>query len=590
MVRVRPDLPAVDRAFDYLVPDAAAARVGIGTIVRVPLHGRRVRGWVVAADVEPETERSRLLEILKVVGAGPPPEVMDLARWTAHRWAGSDVSLYGAASPANAVAEPTPSVPPPAPPGHALRVVAWPPATDRRDLVDAAIAPEGSTIVVVPDAARLGSLVRHLERAGRRVHVLHSSRSDADRTRAWAASRHGRCVVVGGRSAVWAPVPDLGAVVVLDEADDALQEERAPTWHARDVAIERARRAAVPCTLVAAIPTAIAASAVLEVERPPHDVELAGWPRLEVVDLREEPPGQILLSEGLARALHRTLDAGARALCILNRRGRARLIACGACHDLARCEACGAAVAEIAGPDGARALGCPVCAMERPWVCARCHSAKLKAVRVGVNRVRDDLAALLPRATVLDVDAATEGPIDADVLIGTEAVLHRAPADRPIGLVAFLEADQELLAPRYRAAEQAGTLFARAARRVGPRDASRLLLVQTRVPEHEVLRAIVAADPQLAWESEAVRRRTMGFPPFGALARLRGEPDAVGSVVDALRPDASLTVLGPLEVGGAQEALIRGANPESLADALAPVLPAARAIGRLRVEVDPPRV
>ena len=89
---------------------------------------------------------------------------------------------------------------------------------------------------------------------------------------------------------------------------------------------------------------------------PAREVEHAGWPRLEVVDLRDEPPGQILLSEGLARALHRTVDAGARALCILNRKGRARLIACGSCHDLARCEACGAAVAEIAGPDGARVL------------------------------------------------------------------------------------------------------------------------------------------------------------------------------------------------------------------------------------------
>jgi primosomal protein N' (replication factor Y) len=590
VVRVRQDLPAVDRAFDYLVPTADSARVGVGTIVRVPLHGRRVRGWVVAADVEPETERSRLLELSKVVGAGPPPGIMDLARWAAHRWAGSDVALYGAASPPNVVAEPDPGPEDIRSDAHLLRVVAWPPAADRRALVDAALATEGSSIVVVPDAARLGSLVRHLERSGRRVHVLHSVRSAAERTRAWAASRHGRAVVVGGRSAVWAPVPDLGAIVVLDEADEALQEERAPTWHARDVAIERARRAGVPCTLVAAIPTAVATSAVLEVERPERDVERAGWAHLEVVDLREEPPGQALLSASLARAAHRTLDAGGRVLCVLNRKGRARLIACGACHDLARCEACGAAVSEIAGPDGARALGCAVCSLERPWVCARCHSAKLKSVRVGVNRVRDDLAALLPRASVLDVDATTEGPLDADVLVGTEAVLHRAPTDRPIGLVAFLEADQELLAPRYRAAEQAGTLFARAVRRLGARAAGGVLLVQTRVPEHEVLRAIAAADPAIAWEAEAVRRRVTGYPPFGALARVRGERDAVAAVVDALRPDATLAVLGPVEVGAAHEALVRAANPESLADALAPVLPAARALGRLRVEVDPPRV
>ena len=110
------------------------------------------------------------------------------------------------------------------------------------------------------------------------------------------------------------------------------------------------------------------------------------------------------------------LTSGGRVLCVLNRKGRARLIACGACHDLARCEACGAAVSEIAGPDGARALGCPVCSLERPWVCARCHSAKLKSVRVGVNRVRDDLAALPIRELVArtGIDPAS---ID-DVVLG----------------------------------------------------------------------------------------------------------------------------------------------------------------------------
>ena len=136
MVRVRPDLPAVERAFDYLVPTSLAARVAVGTIVRVPLHGRSVRGWVLAVDVEPETERSRLLEVRKVVGAGPPPEVVDLCSWTAQRWVGSEVTVLGAASPPNAV----PEVAPPAPPrpvgsGHAVQVVAWPPASDRRDLV-----------------------------------------------------------------------------------------------------------------------------------------------------------------------------------------------------------------------------------------------------------------------------------------------------------------------------------------------------------------------------------------------------------------------------------------------------------------------
>ncbi|MFM7270694.1 MAG: hypothetical protein ACKO2C_03560 [Actinomycetes bacterium] len=590
MVRVRPDLPAVERAFDYLVPTALVPRVEVGTIVRVPLHGRSVRGWVLATEVEPETERSRLLELRRVVGAGPSAEVVDLARWAAVQWAGSEVSVLAAASAPNAVTEPVPVAAPTVPgPGHTVRVLAWPPAADRRDMVAGLLAASGSTIVITPDLARIDRLVRHLERAGHRVHALHSGRSDAQRTQAWAAARSGGCVVVGGRSAVWAPVPDLAAIVVLDEADEALQEERNPTWHARDVAIERARRRRVPCTLVAAIPTAIAVTRADTVARPSRDAERAGWPRLEVVDLREEAPGQALLSDALARALHRTLDRGARALCVLNRRGRARLLACGSCRELVRCEACGGAVEETE-TEGGRALRCRVCTATRPWVCAACASVRLRAIRVGVHRVRDDLAALLPRATVLDVDAATEGRPDADVLVGTEAVLHRVPTDRPVGLVALLEADQELLAPRYRAAEQAATLLARAARRLGPRTDDGTLLVQTRVPEHDVLLAVGAADPSLAWLAEVARRRALGYPPFGGLAQVRGEHDAVERFAAELRTTADATVLGPVAAGVGAEVLVRAADPEVLATVVAPALRAARPIGRLRIEVDPPRV
>src|SRR3954454_13917306 len=103
VVRVRPDLTAVTREFDYEVPDVLGGLVRVGTIVRIPLHGRKVRGWVVADPVVPDSAVGRLLPISKVVGAGPPPEILDLCRWTARRWAGRDVALFRAASPPNAV-------------------------------------------------------------------------------------------------------------------------------------------------------------------------------------------------------------------------------------------------------------------------------------------------------------------------------------------------------------------------------------------------------------------------------------------------------------------------------------------------------
>ncbi len=101
--RVRPDVPALDKTFDYLVPEALAGAVTIGTIVRIPLAGRRVRGWVVDDDVEPEADAGKLLPLAKVVGAGPPPELLELCEWAAWRWAGPLPHLLRAASPPNAV-------------------------------------------------------------------------------------------------------------------------------------------------------------------------------------------------------------------------------------------------------------------------------------------------------------------------------------------------------------------------------------------------------------------------------------------------------------------------------------------------------
>jgi primosomal protein N' (replication factor Y) len=582
-------VPALDKTFDYLVPEDLAAAVVVGTIVRVPLAGRRVRGWVVEEDVEPEADAGKLLPIAKVVGAGPPPDLIDLCEWAAWRWAGPLPHLLRAASPPNAVRsiDPWPvAAPPPLRAARAPELLAWPPAGDRRDLVAERIAPEGSTLVVVADTSRIGSLRRRLERDGHTMLELRGTEPDAVRTRAWDRARAGACVVVGGRVAVWAPVPDLAAIIVLDEGDEALQEERTPTWNGRDVAVERAVRAGAALTLVGVAPTLEAQQIAGEPRRPDRSVERAGWPIVEVVDPRDEAPGTGLLTSPLATALHHAMDRGGRAVCVLNRRGRNRLLACAACHELARCERCGAVVEET----GTGMLRCARCGTERPVICLHCHATRLKGLRPGVARVRDDVDALLPRARVVEVDASTTELEEADVYVGTEAVLHRLPSGPPLLLAAFLDFDQELLAPRYRAAEQALALLARAARRLGARDLGGRLLVQSRVPDHEVLEAARRADPTLVATAERSRREELGYPPFGALAEVKGEPDPVRALFDGLALVPGIDRFGPTASGASLEGLLRADDPDELADALAATAPAARAEGRLRIAVDPLRV
>lgn len=589
--RVLPDVPAVDRPFDYSVPEALRA-AEVGTIVRVPLHGRRVRGWVVERDVDSEAPPGRLLPVRAAVSAGPPSDLVALSEFGAWRWAGPRAAFLRAASPPNVVAaspapEPDIAVFPDrtAPldlPDTPRRLIVWPPAEPRDGLLVGLVDTEGSSIVLAPDPVEGAMLAARLEAEGRHVIEMRADHAAARRTQAWDAARRGACVVIGGRVAALAPVPDLRAVIVLDDADEALAEERAPAWHARDLAFERARRAGARFDVVTPAPTVESRELAGPPISAPRPVRRRGWPRLDVVDRREDPPGLGLLSAALGPALHRALDTGGRAVCVLNRRGRAHLLLCRSCGEPARCSRCDATVAEAAG-----ALTCDRCGTVDESRCRHCGSARFRALKPGVVRLRDELAGLVPHHRVLAVDASSAPLPGFDVAVGTEAVLHRTLPDpqRPVRLVAFLDIDQELLAPRYRAAEQALWLLVRAARLVGARDLGGVILAQTRVPEHEVLDAVSHGDPLGALDAETVRRRDLGFPPFGGLAELSGRPEAVATACDVLRDH--LTVLGPSPSG----ALLRAPSTAALCDVIAAVdLAPARAQGRLRIDVDPLRV
>jgi len=572
IVRVLPDVPAIDKTFDYLVPDAIRDQVRVGDVVRVVLHGRRVGGWIVAVDVEPP-EGVELRPLGKRSGLGPTPELIDLAGWAAWRWAGRPASLLRTASPPRVVAS-LPSVPaapglPPTGPltgaalEHGRALLRLPPTADLGNVALAA-ASLGPALVLCPTQSAVDRVAARLRAAGAPVAV---------HPEGWARGAAGT-TVVGTRAAAWAPVGGLAAVVVLDEHDEAHQQEQTPTWHARDVGIERARRADVPCVLTSPCPS-LEALGWGRLFEPDRGRERGGWPVAEVVDRRVEEPGRTsLISDPLVRALR----ADARVVCVLNRTGRARLLACRSCGELARCAVCDASV-EQPGDE----LRCRRCAAVRPPVCLHCGAGSFKNLRVGVARLREELEALV-REPVGELTAASDDLPTTRVVVGTEAVLQRL---HEADVCAFLDLDQELLAPRFRAAEQALALLARAARLVGAsgpprggRAAGRLLL-QTRLPDHEVVQAALHADPARVAEAERARRELLALPPWSALAQVSGE--AGPAFVEAL---PARGVLQPAQVGDGRW-LVRAPDHGTLCDGLAAV---PRPAGRLRVEVDPLRV
>ncbi len=604
-----PDVVGIDKEFDYLVPDATP--VHVGDVVRIQLGPRRVGGWVTALDVDP-TPGMKLVPLAKVSGRGPSADLVELAGWAAWRWAGRRVHFLRTASPGAVVRSlpaevtsagpdsvPVDGVPTGDPTVEAALaldrgVLRLAPGADRYPLVLAAVrAPTpvdgGHTLVLCPSVAEAQALGSRLRRDGVLTAILAGSPGSASAGE-WARARAGS-VAVGARAAAWAPMACVGRVVVLDEHDEAYQEESSPTWHARDVVVERARRAGAPCLLVSPAPS-LGALGWGELVVAPRAQERAGWPRVEVVDQRDLDP---TLGPLFSPALVRLVRGPDRVLCILNRTGRARLLACVACSTLARCAVCNAAVAQAPMPagsprsngdglavGGAMDLSCRRCGTRRPPVCLSCGGVRFKNLRLGVSRAREELEALAGEPVV---EVTASGDVDdpalrsARLFIGTEALLHRVPrADA----VAFLDFDQELLALRYRAGEQALGLLARAARLVkrghGRTGGPGRILVQTRTPDHPAVLAAVHADPSRLVDVELPLRSAIDLPPAVAMAIVSGQ-GAPAFMADLGAPPA-VTVQGPLD--GAWR--LRAPDHHVLCDALAGV---ARPPGRLRIEVDP---
>jgi len=576
VAKVVPDVTGVDKSFDYLVPSSLANRVEIGVRVRVPLHGRNVAGWVVAigrpsAGLEPK----KIREITRVLGLGATQEIVDLADWASTRWSGRMRSLIATASPKTLIT----NIPPTRYTTREVRfasiavdeinrhgggLIQVAPLTNLATMV-CAIASDGPTLVVLPTQSRVKLLVPALKA---------NKFSVAQWPQDWAAARAGVDIVVGTRSAVWAPMARVSSVVVVDEHDDLLQEERSPTWHARDVAIERARRSDSKCILMSPMPSLTAREwagerVVVDAQNP--------WPRFTLIDRNlDEKWGRSLLTSELIEELR---DNSRRVVCVHNAKGRAKLIACGSCRTILRCETCEAALGQL---DEAT-LDCPRCGAKRPIICQRCGSSKPALIKPGVSRLREELEASAGRS-VVEVTAGSESfNHRANVFVGTEAVLHRLHS---ADTVVFLDIDTELLAPRYRANEIVATLIVHAARLVGRSENQPRIMIQTHSPDNELLAGFSTGDFSHYRAKDRSRREMLGFPPFGSIVRVSGAGSRtfIESLSGGLQLGSTLqTVVDENDSG-----LIRARSWQEISRTIAQAPRPPRS--RLVFHVDPPRV
>ncbi len=487
------------------------------------------------------------------------------------------------------------------------------------EAVAACVAQGRQALVLLPEIALSSQwLARFERRFGAAPAVWHSDLPSRTRRLTWRAVAEGAApVVVGARSALFLPFPDLGLVVVDEEHETAFKQEDGVVYHARDMAVVRARLSEAPAVLVSATPSleTLANVAAGRYGRLSLSARHGGasLPAVAAIDLRDAPParGQFL-SPVLIEAVAETIGRGEQAMLFLNRRGYAPLTLCRTCGHRMQCPNCTAWLVEHRAR---RQLACHHCGHQEPVppACPSCGAEhSLVPIGPGVERITEEAAALFPGARTLvmasdtvpgpHAAAAAAARIEArevDLVIGTQIVAKGWHFPH-LTLVGVVDADLGLAGGDLRAAERTVQLLHQVAGRAGRAEAPGRVLLQTFSPEHPVMQALLQGDLAAFMAIEAETRRPGGWPPFGRLAALIVSADtapAADALAKALGDTAprhdGLVVLGPAP---APFAILRGRHRRRLLlktrrdVAVQPLLRAwldqVRVPGTARVDVD----
>lgn len=425
-------------------------------------------------------------------------------------------------------------------------------------------------LVLVPEIALTPQLVGRFRArfgASRQIAVLHSGLSDGERYDAWRAIAEGSAaIVIGARSAVFAPLRHLGILVVDEEHEASYKQAEGFRYHARDLALLRGQMAGATVLLGSATPALTtwqrARDGLIGHLELPGRVGGRPLPEVELLDLRQANCEGVLSAE-LAAALQGTLDQGEQALLLLNRRGFAPYLICADCGATFRCPNC---AITLTYHQGVRRLRCHYCDYTEPppESCPHCQGLDILPEGAGTERLEEELARLLPQARIARMDrdtTARKGAHQAiveqmlagtiDVLVGTQMVAkgHDFPK---VTLVGVISADSTLNFPDFRSAERTFALLCQVAGRAGRGNRPGRVLVQTYSPEHYALQCAAGHDYGAFAEQELAFREALGYPPYGHLVNLvfaGNDEDKVRraslELAAGLAPAAGAELLGP---------------------------------------------
>lgn len=623
----------LDRPFDYHIPDDLD--IEVGHRVQITFSGRSVRGLVVATGTDTAVDAGRLRPIRRRLGehVWVRPDEMELLRWAAGRFGAPLADVVRHALPGRTVeverrAAELGWFPPgrgrrPAsdpPPDPARLAAAWDPYGDSgraltdavargsgsflwrplpgedvgarvAELTQATLAGDRDVLVVVPDpASPVADAV--VAAAGDLAVDLRGGPAKRTVYRRWLEARCGVArVVIGERGAAFYPLERLGLAVVLDEANPALKERRSPRHHAREVVLERARRAAGVGLAIGTVPSAIAWRLLRERRLTAvvasREAERRARPHIEVVTGEGQPRAR--LSREAMRALKRATTDGTYGVVLASRRGEGRAFVCRSCGDRVVCPSCASSLSVRDGHAGCEGCGWSATAVPP---CPSCRGREVAPLAAGAVRLGQELGRSLDAPVAVLEGYGQEAPAPPAVLVMTRGSVLDAPPG-PVGAVVLPDVDGGLRRPSLDAAEDTLRLaYAVAGWTVHahrPADASRVV-VQSREPDHHAVRALASWDPGSFWRTESALRAPLRFPPAAHALRMAVATagDEVMSAVQAVLP-AGDDLMGPVPGdGGMALFLIKTDDRGATLAALRPVREQWSRDGiEARLDVDP---